>query len=194
MTQPSLFDDADEPVRSHRAAGPPPVPAQGPPVVAATDGSSHLEGGLAAGAWFVSPTCWGALPVTTGGTNQLGELLGLLAVLEAVPAHRPLHVLYDSTYAKACVTDWWAGWSRGGRVPPERWLTSKRLPVLHAPLIERAARLARDRDVTWTWVKGHATAARGGHPLNHEADRVAGAVVAALRSGTSPDLGPGWTG
>lgn len=166
--------------------------AVGPPVVAATDGSSALEQGLAAGAWFVSADCWGVLPVSSGGTNQLGELLGVLGVLEAVPPDRPLQVLYDSTYAKACVTDWWGGWSRGGRVPPQRWLTTKKLPVLHAPLIDRAARLARERDITWTWVKGHATPARGGHPLNHEADRIAGAAVAALRAGTLPDLGPGW--
>jgi ribonuclease HI len=178
VVQELLFDDG-------------PAPAAGPPVVAATDGSARPNPGHAAGAWFVSPECWQALAVDGTSTNNVGELVAIRALLEAVPPDRPLHVVYDSTYAQKCVTTWVHSWSRGGRVPPERWLTKEGSPVKNAPLVAAIAALLDGRTVTWSKVKSHTTLTTTEHQLNRAADERAGAVVAALQAGTPPPTGPG---
>jgi ribonuclease HI len=104
MSQDELFDlaGAAEPAA-------PPRTTAGPLVVAATDGSSRPNPGTAAGAWFVSEDCWSAIAVEGTSTNNVGELIAMRSLLEAVPADRPLHVVFDSTYAFNCVTTWVKG-------------------------------------------------------------------------------------
>ena len=184
MTQDALFALDAEPVLRTSLA----------PVVAATDGSARPNPGRAAGAWWVSADCWQAVAVDGLSTNNIGELTAIRALLEAVPADRPLHVVYDSTYAHSCVTTWVRGWSRGGRVPPEEWVTKDRKPVKNALLIADTAALLRGRVVTWSKVKSHTALMTTEHVLNREADARASAVVAAMAAGTAPPLGPGWTG
>ena len=181
MTQDALFGDEA-------------APTTGAPVVAATDGSARPNPGHAAGAWFVDEDCWQAVAVAGTSTNNVGELTAMRALLEAVPADRPLHVVYDSTYAQRCVTTWVHSWSRGGRVPPERWVTKEGSAVKNAELIADVAALLSARTVTWSKVKSHTTLMTAEHVLNREADLRAGAVVAALQAGTQPVTGPGWTG
>jgi ribonuclease HI len=111
-----------------------------------------------------------------------------------VPADRPLHVVYDSTYAQRCVTTWVHSWSRGGRVPPERWVTKEGTPVKNAELVARIADLLTGRTVTWSKVKSHTTLTTSEHVLNREADARAAAVVEALAAGRRYAGGPGWTG
>jgi ribonuclease HI len=168
--------------------------ASGALVVAATDGSARPNPGHAAGAWFVAVDCWQALAVPGTSTNNVGELVAIRALLEAVPREHPLHVVYDSTYAQKCVTTWVHSWSRGGRVPPERWLTKEGAPVKNAALVAAIAALLDGRTVTWSKVKSHTTLTTTEHLLNRAADERAGAVVAALHEGTAPPAGPGWTG
>lgn len=163
------------------------------PVVAATDGSARPNPGRAAGAWYVSPGCWQAVAVEGTSTNNIGELTAIRALLEAVPADRPLHVVYDSTYAQRCVTTWVHGWSRRGRVPPDRWVTRDRAPVKNAELIAAVAALLAGRTVTWSKVKSHTTLTTREHELNRRADALAADVVAALTAGEPPACGPGWT-
>lgn len=173
---------------------PAPAPLPGPPVVAATDGSCSPNPGPAAGAWYVSPECWGVAPVEGLGTNNIGELAAIRALLLAVPADRPLEIVFDSTYARDCLTVWVRGWSRGGTLPPAQWRRGpKREPVKNAELIGSTSALLAGRTVTWTKAKAHVTVKAGGHALNHEADRLAGEAVAALKAGRPVDRGPGWT-
>ena len=183
--QGSLFED-----EAPEAGVPGPA---GPPVVAATDGSARPNPGHAAGAWFVSPECWQAVAVEGVSTNNIGELTAIRALLEAVPADRPLHVVYDSTYAHSCVTTWVRGWSRGGQVPPGQWRTKAGEPVKNADLIAATALLLRGRTVTWAKVKSHTTLMTSEHVLNREADGRASDVVAAIAAGRPHALGPGWT-
>jgi ribonuclease HI len=98
------------------------------------------------------------------------------------------------SHAQKCVTTWVRSWSRGGRVPPERWVTKEGTAVKNAELIAAVADLLDHRTVTWSKVKSHATLTTPEHLLNREADARAGAVVAALHAGTPPVTGPGWTG
>ena len=179
MTQELLFGDD-------------PQVSTGALVVAATDGSGRPNPGHAAGAWFVSDDCWAALAVEGTSTNNVGELVAIRSLLEAVPPDRPLHVVYDSTYAQKCVTTWVHSWSRGGRVPPERWVTKEGSAVKNAPLVAAIAGLLAGRTVTWSKVKSHTTLTTSEHLLNREADERAGAVVAALHAGAPPPTGPGW--
>lgn len=180
----ALFDRDDRPA----------AVAVGEPVVAATDGSARPNPGRAAGAWYVSPGCWQAVPVEGTSTNNVGELTAIRALLEAVPADRPLHVVYDSTYAQRCVTTWVHGWSRGGRVPPDLWVTKDRTPVKNADLVAAVAGLLAGRAVTWSKVKSHTRLTTAEHELNRWADALAADVVAALTAGEPPACGPGWTG
>ena len=183
MTQDGLFDLLD-------AA---PVPVTGPAVVAATDGSARPNPGHAAGAWFVSPDCWQAVAVPGVSTNNIGELTAIRSLLAAVPGDRALHIVYDSTYAHRCVTQWVRAWSRSGTVPPESWVTKDRTPVKNAELIAATAALLRGRTVTWSKVKSHTALRTTEHDLNREADERASAAVAALAAGRLPEPGPGWT-
>ena len=187
--QPSLFDDAPAPAPRAPAVAP---RTPRPPVVAATDGSARPNPGHAAGAWFVSTDCWEAVAVEGVSTNNIGELTAIRALLEAVPADRPLHVVYDSTYAHSCVTTWVRGWSRGGRVPPGQWRTKAGEPVKNADLIAATVDLLHGRTVTWSKVKSHTTLTTSEHVLNREADARASDVVAALAAGRPPAPGPGW--
>lgn len=171
-----------------------PAPTGAALVVAATDGSCNPNPGTAAGAWFASAASWGVAPLEGVGTNNIGELAGIRALLRAVPARHPLEIVFDSTYARDCLTVWIKGWSRGGAVPPERWQTKARQPVKNAELIAETAALLKGRTVIWTKATAHVAVEHGGHLLNHEADRLAGEAVAAMRAGRRPDLGPGWTG
>ncbi len=97
-------------------------------------------------------------------TNQRMELT---AVLRAVEAHPDgvLEINSDSTYVVNCFRDrWHEGWIA------RNWVNSQRKPVANRDLWEPLVGLvtARDGDVTFKWVKGHA-----GHDLNEEADRLA---------------------
>lgn len=121
------------------------VPAPGPLVIAATDGSARPNPGRAAGAWFVSSDCWQAVAVPGVSTNNVGELTAMWALLTAVPANRPLHVVYDSTYAFQCVTTWSRGWSRAGRLPPDQWRTKAGEPVKNAGLVAAVVALLAGR-------------------------------------------------
>ncbi|MBC7374857.1 MAG: hypothetical protein H7323_12790, partial [Frankiales bacterium] len=88
-SQGSLFE-LDEPALAIEAGAAPP----GSLVVAATDGSCSPNPGPAAGAWYVSAICWGVAPVDGPGTNNIGELGAIRALLQAVPAGRPLEIVF----------------------------------------------------------------------------------------------------
>lgn len=192
--QASLFDLPDEAAGQAVARTQAPVLAIGALVVAGTDGSCNPNPGTAAGAWFVSPTCYGVAPVEGEGTNNIGELLAIRSLLEAVPPGRPLEIVFDSTYARDCLTTWVLGWSKGGRLPPSAWRRGKtREVVKNAELIGATHALLAGRTVTWTKATAHVGVALGGHALNHEADRLANEAVTAMRRGGVPDLGPGFT-
>jgi ribonuclease HI len=170
------------------------IAPRGTVVVAGTDGSCEPNPGTASGAWYVSADCWGAVVVPGIGTNNIGELVAIRALLRAVDPDRPLEIVYDSQYAHDCLTVWIRSWSKGGRLPPAEWRRGKlREPVKNAELIADTHALLTNRTVMWTKARAHVAIADGGHILNQHADERAGAVVRALAAGAEPDLGPGWT-
>jgi ribonuclease HI len=73
-----------------------------------------------------------------------------------------VHLFTDSQYLRRGITEWLPGWKRNG------WLTKEKKPVKNVDLWTRLDEAARQHDVHWFWVKGHA-----GHPENERADQLA---------------------
>lgn len=160
-----------------------------------TDGSC-VEGKFAGyGVVFSRPDICGANisePLSVAGpqTNQRAELSGIVAALERlkkrrVPAHTPVRIYSDSTYAINCASKWRLAWERNG------WKTSKGEPVKNCDLIVPLGELYDDRlpYVELVWVKGHSINAG-----NNEADRLATAAAARVAAASAASLPPQtWT-
>ena len=93
-------------------------------------------------------------------TNNRMELTAAIRALEHFPEGAQIEMRCDSQYVVKSVTEWMSGWKASG------WRNSKG-PVTNLDLMQRLDELAGQRDVTWTWVQGHA-----GDPLNERADRL----------------------
>lgn len=152
-------------------------------IIAAADGSALGNPGPAGWAWYVDDDHW-ACGGWARGTNNMGELMGVLDLLQQT-AHldEPLHVYCDSLYVINSLTKWMKGWKRKG------WKKGDGKPVLNVDLMKALDTAMTGRDVTFEWVKGHS-----GHPLNEEADRLANGAAAAWKAGGPPDPGPGYAG
>jgi ribonuclease HI len=125
-----------------------------------TDGSCSGNPGPGGWAWIV-PNGEYASGFSSDTTNQRMELS---AALEAVTTMGgPLEIVSDSTYVVNCFRDeWWKGWLKRG------WKNSQRKPVANRDLWEPLVNKYQERDVLFTWVKGHA-----GDEWNDYADRLA---------------------
>ncbi|KAI0043866.1 ribonuclease H-like protein [Auriscalpium vulgare] len=92
-------------------------------------------------------------------SNQVGELVAVILVLQAAPQFAPVHIISDSRYAIDGLTTHLQSWEDAG------WID-----VANAPLFATAAYLLRRRSAatTFQWVKGH-----NGDPGNEKADALA---------------------
>lgn len=145
----------------------PPNPSVTP--VVATDGSCLRNPGGAIGwAWARDDGSWYAAG-DVAGTNQIAELLAVLAALRCHP-DTPLVLQVDSTYAVNVATRWAARWARNG------WRTAAGAPVANRDLVQQIHDLTstrpRSAPVQWARVRGHDRRRR--FPLNDAADRHAG--------------------
>ena len=105
-------------------------------------------------------------------TNNRMELLAAIAALETLSKPSQITIVTDSAYVKNGVTGWIHGWKRNG------WKTSNKKPVKNVELWQRLDEAQRRHDVTWEWVKGHAS-----HPENERADELARAGMAPFKPG-----------
>lgn len=151
-------------------------------ITAAADGSALGNPGPAGWAWYIDDNTWraGGWP---HGTNNMGELMAVLDLLEAtaVDADQHLLVLCDSQYVINSVTKWMPGWKRKG------WRKKDGKPVLNVELLKGIDRALVGRSVEFEWVKGHS-----GHAMNEAADRRANAAATAYSKGQDPNVGPGY--
>ena len=143
------------------------------PVVIYTDGACKGNPG---------PGGWGALlqygrreRELFGGeshtTNNRMELLAVIRALESLKRRVRAEIYTDSQYVKNGIERWINVWKRNG------WKTSDRRPVKNADLWLELDRLAREHDITWHWVRGHADTVG-----NKRADALANRGVEAVRA------------
>lgn len=151
-------------------------------ITAAADGSALGNPGPNGWAWYIDDDNWAA-GGSPHGTNNQGELRAVLELLRATSsaAGEKLVIECDSRYVIDSVTKWMPGWKRKG------WRKSDGGPVLNRDLLEGIDEELRGRDVSFTWVKGHA-----GHPLNEAADQRANGAATAYQRKQEPDRGPGF--
>lgn len=167
--------------RSSASSPSDPVAAGRPDALVYTDGA--CSGNPGPGGWgvFVRETVdgarverelWGAAPHTTN--NQM-ELTAAIEGLRALAVSSRVTVCTDSQYVVKGMTEWIAGWKRRG------WVNAAKKPVENRALWEALLAAAARHDVTWRWVKGHAS-----DPLNQRVDRLAVGAIATLRGGPPP--------
>jgi ribonuclease HI len=136
-----------------------------------TDGACRGNPGPGGWAWASGPNEF-ASGAEAHTTNQRMEIV---AVIEALREHPdgPLEIVSDSTYVVKCFHDkWYAGWRR------RNWKNSKGQNVANRDLWEvlLALVLEGDRDVTFSWVKGHS-----GDRMNDFVDELATQAADAQR-------------
>lgn len=150
-------------------------PADSETYTVATDGACKGNPGPTGWAWVGEDGQWaaGAIP---SGTNNVGELMGLLKAIEDHADVAHLVVQADSKYAIDTYSSWMDAHRRRG------WKTSTGAPTKNRDLLEQlieardARRAAGLPDVVLEHVRGHR-----GHVLNEWADEraVRGAEHAA---------------
>ncbi|WP_308220917.1 ribonuclease H [Microbacterium sp. CIAB417] len=151
-------------------------------ITAAADGSALGNPGPNGWAWYIDDANWAA-GGSPHGTNNQGELQAVLELLRATAGtDEKLLIECDSKYVIDSITKWMPGWKRRG------WRKSDGGPVLNRDLMEALDEAMRGRDVSFSWVKGHA-----GHPLNEAADERANAAAKAYQQKQEPRRGPGFT-
>lgn len=123
-----------------------------------TDGSCNAQGVAGRGGWAVLIERDGNVEQFVGSamdtTHNRMELTAVCEALERLSG--AIEVRTDSTYIQKCFSDGWhIRWRRD-----DKWRTPKG-PVKNRDLWERLFSLVEDeaRDVSFLWVKGHATEA-----------------------------------
>ncbi len=123
---------------------------------------------------------WGALLVADthrkelcGGehmtTNNRMELMAVICALSSLKQRCRVDLYADSQYVLKGITEWMPGWKRRG------WRSSTNAPVKNIDLWQQVDELAKQHEINWIWVKGHA-----GHPGNERADALANQGIASL--------------
>ena len=84
-------------------------------------------------------------------TNNRMELTAVIRALESLKRPCAVEIFTDSQYVKNGIETWIHNWKRNG------WKTADRKPVKNAELWRELEALATQHQVTWHWVKGHAT-------------------------------------
>ena len=128
-----------------------------------TDGACRGNPGPGGWAWAEGKDRY-ASGAEAHTTNQRMEVRAAIEALRSSP-EGPVEIVSDSSYVVKCFNDkWYVGWRRRG------WKNSQGQPVANRDLWEElfALALEGDREVVFTWVKGHS-----GDPMNDFVDDLA---------------------
>jgi ribonuclease HI len=129
-----------------------------------TDGA--CKGNPGVGGWGALLEINGTEKELFGGeahtTNNRMELLAVIRALEALKRRCSVQLHTNSKYVQQGISTWIHGWKKNG------WRTADKKPVKNDDLWRQLDALARQHDIEWLWVKGHA-----GHNGNERADQLA---------------------
>lgn len=119
-----------------------------------TDGA--CSGNPGPGGWGAILEYKGTQKELSGGeretTNNRMELLGVISALEALREPCRVELFSDSKYIVDGINQGWAEkWRQNG------WMRNKKEKALNPDLWERLLKLLSTHDVTFNWVKGHAS-------------------------------------
>ena len=122
-----------------------------------TDGA--CSGNPGPGGWGAILEFKGIEKELSGGekntTNNRMELTGVIMALRALREPCQVDLYTDSKYVcDAVVQRWVYGWKAKG------WIKSDRKPALNVDLWQQLLPLLEYHEVTWHWVKGHASNAK----------------------------------
>jgi ribonuclease HI len=95
-------------------------------------------------------------------TNNRMELTAAIKALEALIEPCEIRLHSDSKYVLDGITRWVHGWQKNG------WKNASKQPVRNADLWHELIAAAKQHQVEWIWVKGHA-----GHVENERVDALA---------------------
>lgn len=95
-------------------------------------------------------------------TNNRMELTAAIRSLCALKHRCNVTLFTDSEYVRRGISEWLVNWKQRG------WKTASRKPVKNEDLWRALDDVARQHDIDWRWVKGHA-----GNPGNERADQLA---------------------
>lgn len=128
------------------------------------------KGNPGPGGWGVLLRMGGAEKELYGGeaatTNNRMELTAVIRALESLKRPCKVRLYTDSQYVQKGISSWIHDWKR------RAWRTADKKPVKNVDLWQRLDALAREHDVEWHWVRGHA-----GHPENERADALANRAI-----------------
>lgn len=130
-----------------------------------TDGA--CSGNPGPGGWGAILSFHGVEKEISGGeaetTNNRMELTAVIEALACLKEPCKVDLYSDSTYViNALEKGWVYGWKKRG------WIKSDKKPALNVDLWERLLPLIATHDMTYHWVKGHAS-----NPKNNRCDELA---------------------
>ena len=140
-----------------------------------TDGACRGNPGPGGWAWAEGTSRY-ASGAEAHTTNQRMEVRAAIEALRSTPEDA-VEIVSDSSYVVKCFNDkWYVGWRRRG------WKNSQGQPVANRDLWEElfALALESDRQVLFTWVKGHS-----GDPMNEFVDDLATLAADTQRPASS---------
>ena len=109
---------------------------------------------------------WGGERQTT---NNRMELTAVIRALEALKRGCRVRLHTDSQYVQKGISEWISSWKARG------WRTADKKPVKNDDLWKRLDELAKQHEIEWVWVRGHA-----GNVGNERADALANRGVEDL--------------
>ena len=118
------------------------------------------------GGWGVLMRAGGRETELCGGeaqtTNNRMELAAVIEGLMSLKERSRVRVYTDSQYVQKGISEWIHSWKQRG------WRTADKKPLKNVDLWQKLDKIAREHEVEWHWVKGHA-----GNPGNERADALA---------------------
>lgn len=131
------------------------------------------KGNPGPGGWGAWLTYEGKEKTLSGGesltTNNRMELTAVIRALEALKKPCTVKIYTDSSYVQKGISEWIIGWKA------RNWRTADKKPVKNEDLWKVLDSLAKQHQIEWIWVKGHA-----GNAGNERADALANEGVSAF--------------